>query len=315
MASGTVYTMLHHHVRAGAGVIRPTVRVRGGVGQLSEALAAACRGFGGEVRTGASVRKITVEDGTAGGVVLSDGTEVQARRVVSSLDPRRTFFGLLDPDAIGPDFARKIDNVRFRGVCAKIHLALNGLPDFTCRPGKGPHLDGIISISPSLEYLERAYDDAKYGGVSPHPYLEVSIPSLIDPDVAPAGKHLASIVMQYVPFGLRDGTWDDAARSALADKAIRTLARYAPNIETIVEERHVTTPLDLQERFALTEGNIYHGEMTLDQLLFMRPVPGASRYRAPIGALYLCGSGTHPGGGVTGVPGQNAAREILADRG
>lgn len=313
MGGGTVYMLLHHHVGAGAGVMRPTHRVRGGIGRLSDALVAACKKNGGEVRTGVGVQRILVEDGTARGVVLADGTEIRSQRVVSSVDPRRTFFDLLDPDEVGPEFGRKIDNIRFRGVCAKVHLALAGLPDFTCQPGNGSHLHGVISISPSLEYLERAYDDAKYGAVSGAPYLEVSIPSLSDPDVAPAGKHLASIVMQYAPFKLRGGVWDDDARSALGDTVVRTLARYAPNIESIIEERHVMTPLDLQDRFGLTEGNIYHGEMTLDQMHFMRPVPRAARYRAPIRGLYLCGSGTHPGGGVTGVPGFNAAREILKD--
>jgi len=313
MSGGTVYTFLHHHVGAGVGVIRPTQRVRGGVGRLSEAIAAACRQYGAQVRTGAPVERIVVEDGAAHGVVLVGGEEIRAERVVSSLDPRRTFFDLVTPDAIGPDFARKIDNVRFRGVCAKVHLALGGLPDFTCLPGTGPHLEGVISISPSLEYLERAYDPVKYGAISDAPSLEVSIPSLVDSGVAPPGKHLASIVMQYAPFSLRDGSWDDAARDAIGDLVVGTLAQYAPNLEGLIEDRHVMTPLDLQERFGLTEGNIYHGEMTLDQLLFMRPVPGASRYRAPLKGLYLCGSGTHPGGGVTGVPGLNAAREILKD--
>lgn len=313
MSGGTVYTFLHHHVGAGAGVIRPTERVRGGVGQLSEAIASACRQYGAEVRTGAPVERILVDDGAAKGVVIAGGEEVRAERVVSSADPRRTFVHLLPPDAIGPDFARKIDHVRFRGVCAKVHLGLAGLPDFTCLPGAGPHLEGVISISPSLEYLERAYDPVKYGAISDAPYLELSIPSLADPGVAPAGKHLASIVMQYAPFSLRDGAWDEAARNSIGDLVVRTLARYAPNIEAVVEGRHVMTPLDIQERFGLTEGNIYHGEMTLDQLLFMRPVPGAARYRAPVKGLYLCGAGTHPGGGVTGMPGLNAARGILKD--
>ena len=313
MAAGTVYTFLHHHVGAGAGVIRPTQRVRGGVGQLSEAIASACRQHGAEIRTGASVERILVEGGAARGVAIAGGEEVRAERVVSSLDPRRTFFQLLPPAAIGPDFSRTVDNVRFRGVCAKVHLALGGLPDFTCLPGVGPHLEGVISISPSLEYLERAYDPVKYGAMSDAPYLEVSIPSLADPGVAPAGKHLASVVMQYAPFSLRDGSWDEAARESIGDLVVRTLAQYAPNLEAVVEDRHVMTPLDLQERFGLTEGNIYHGEMTLDQMMFMRPVPGASRYRAPVKGLYLCGAGTHPGGGVTGVPGFNAAREILKD--
>jgi phytoene dehydrogenase-like protein len=313
MGGGTVYTFLHHHVGSGAGVIRPTQRVRGGVGQLSEALASACRHYDAEIRTGAPVQQILVEEGSAGGVVLSGGEEIRAQRVVSSLDPRRTFFDLLDPDAIGPDFARKIDNVRFDGVCAKVHLALSGLPDFTCQPGAGPHLAGVISIGPSLEYLERAYDQAKYGGISAEPCLEISIPSLTDPGVAPDGKHLASIVMQYAAFSLEGHSWDDRMRDVLGDLVVGAFARYAPNIEDLIEDRHVLTPLDLQDRFGLTEGNIYHGEMTLDQLLFMRPIPGASRYRAPVKGLYLCGSGTHPGGGVTGVPGFNAAREILKD--
>jgi phytoene dehydrogenase-like protein len=313
MGGGTVHMLLHQHVGAGTGVIRPTHRIRGGIGRLGEALISACRQNGGDVRTGARVQKILVEGGVTQGVVLADGSEVRSRRVVSSLDPRSTFFGLLDPSAVSPGFARKVDNIRFRGVCAKVHLALAGLPGFSCQPGGGPHLRGIISVSPSLDYLERAYDDAKYGAVSRAPYLEVSIPSLSDPDVAPNGKHLASVVMQYAPFTLRGREWDDRAREALSDTVIRTLAQYAPNVEEIVEDVHVMTPLDMQERFGLTEGNIYHGEMTLDQLLFMRPVPGASRYRAPIGGLYLCGSGTHPGGGVTGVPGFNAAREILKD--
>jgi phytoene dehydrogenase-like protein len=313
MAGGTAYTLLHHHVGAGPGVIRPTRRLRGGIGSLSTALAAACRQYGAEIRTGTPVRRILVEDGMACGVVLADGQELHSRRVVSGVDPRNTFFKLLDPAEIGPGFARKIRHIRFRGVNAKVHLALNGPPDFSCQPGPGKHLEGIISISPSLEYVERAFDDAKFGAVSASPCLEVSIPSLSDSTVAPNGKHLVSIDMQYAPFSLREGQWDDAAREALGDLVVQTLGRYAPNIESLVEDRHVLTPLDLQDRFGLTEGSIYHGEMTLDQMHFMRPAPGASRYRAPVRGLYLCGSGTHPGGGVTGVPGFNAAREILKD--
>lgn len=313
MASGTVYTLLHHHVGAIRGVIRPTRRVRGGVGRLSEALAAACEASGGEVRTGAAVERIIVEGGVAVGVTIG-GTEIRSARVVSSADPRRTFFNLIQPSELSPEFARKVGNIRYRGVCAKVHLALNGLPDFTCLPGAGEHLNGVISISPSLEYVERAFDAAKYGRASAHPYLEVSIPSLTDPSVAPNGKHLMSIVFQYAPYQLREGGWDDAAREELADSAVRTLSMYAPNLGSLIEARHVMTPLDLERQFGLTEGNVNHGEMTLDQLLFMRPVPGASRYRTPIAGLYLCGAGTHPGGGVTGVPGFNAAREILRDR-
>ena len=312
MAAGTAYTLLHHHVGT-APVVRATRRIEGGIGRLSAALVSACRQHGGEVRTGVSIDRILVEDGAARGVVLAGGEEVRAHRVVSGADPRTTFLDLLDPSELGPDFVRKVDNIRFNGVCAKVHLALGGLPEFTCLPGDD-HLRGVISISPGLEYVERAYDQAKYGTPSSAPYLEVSIPSLSDPAVAPDGKHLASVLMQYAPFTLREGTWDDAARDALGETVVRTLAQYAPDIESLIEDRHVLSPVDLQSRFGLTEGNIYHGEMTLDQMLFMRPVPGASRYRAPIDGLYLCSSGTHPGGGVTGMPGFNAAREILRDR-
>jgi phytoene dehydrogenase-like protein len=314
MGAGTVYTLLHHHVGAGTGVVRPTRRVRGGIGRLSEALAAACRARGAEVRTGAPVERIVVEGGTATGVLV-DGAEIGAKRVVCSADPQRTFFNLMDPSEMSPEFARKVGNIRYKGVTAKVHLALKGLPDFTCRPGSGDHLSGVISISPSLEYVERAFDAAKYGGISERPCLEISIPSLTDPSVAPEGKHLMSIGMQYAPYHLRDGSWDDVAREALGDLVVKTLSAYAPNVESLIEDRHVLTPKDMEQRFGLSEGNIYHGEMTLDQLLFMRPVPGASRYRTPVSGLYLCGAGTHPGGGVTGVPGLNAAREILRDGG
>lgn len=212
---------------------------------------------------------------------------------------------------MAPDFARKVVNIRYRGVCAKVHLALHGLPDFPCLPGAGEHLNGVISISPSLEYVERAFDAAKYGRTSERPCLEVSIPSLTDSTVAPEGKHLMSIVVQYAPYHLREGSWDDGARTRLGDLAVETLSEYAPGLGSLIEATHVMTPLDLERTFGLPEGNIYHGEMTLDQLLFMRPVPGASRYSTPVAGLYLCGAGTHPGGGVTGVPGLNAAREIL----
>ncbi|MFQ5550021.1 MAG: phytoene desaturase family protein, partial [Gemmatimonadales bacterium] len=217
------------------------------------------------------------------------------------------------PGELGPDFVGKVRNIRFKGACAKVHLAVGELPNFTCVTGNGSHLSGVISISPSLEYLERAYDDAKYGNSSEQPYLEVSIPSVADPSVAPAGKHLVSIVVQYAPYALEEGGWDDRRREALGDTVVRTLCEYAPNVASSVEQRHVMTPLDLEQTFGLTEGNIYHGEMMLDQLFFMRPVPGYSRYRTPIGNLYMCGAGVHPGGGVTGVPGFNAAREVLRD--
>ena len=313
MAAGTVYNFLHHHVGAAQGVLRPTVRVRGGVGELTKALAAAAAEAGAEIRTNQSVTRVTVKGGRATGVVLSSGEEFAANRIVSNADPRSTFFDLVGPTELEPELVRKVKNIRFRGVSAKVHLALGELPRFDGVPDGGLQLNGVISIGPSLEYLERAYDDAKYGAPSRHPYLEVSIPSVSDPDFAEPGKHVMSVVVQYVPYRLAEGEWDVAARERLGDAVLSTLSEYAPGIESSVLHRQVLTPLDLEETFGLPEGNTYHGEHTLDQLIFMRPVPGQARYRTSIDGLYLCGAGTHPGGGVTGYPGYNAAREILRD--
>jgi phytoene dehydrogenase-like protein len=309
MGGGTAHMLLHHHV--GGRSVRPMRRIRGGVGVLSEALANRCRALGVDVRVGAAVDRVLLENGTAVGVLLSDGEEVQAGCVVSGLDPRATFFGLLEPGTLTAEFSRKVDNIRFKGAVGRVHLALSGLPDFASKPGDGPHLGGAISIAPSLEYLERAYDHAKYGRVSERPILDVSIPSVSDPSVAPEGRHLASITMQYAPFERTDGGWDDNERERLGELVVSTLEEYAPGLTSLIDERFVMTPADMATRFGLAEGNIYQGEMTLDQLFFMRPVPGASRYGSPVPGLWQCGSGTHPGGGVTGAPGRNAAREIL----
>ena len=318
MAPGTAYTFLHHHVGAG-GVVRPTILVRGGVGILTAALAAAAREHGTEIRTNAAVDHVIVENGEATGVVLDGGEEVEAKWIVSNADPRTTFTRLVHAQELSPEFSQKIRNIKFKGACGKVHLMLDELPDFTCLRGSGPplhpHLSGVISISPSINYLERAYDDAKYGRVSHKPYLEAVIPTIADPSLAPPGRHIMSVLVQYAPYHLKDGTWDNGRREALGDAVVKTLAEYAPNLESAVLHRHVLTPLDLEEQFGLTEGNIYHGELTMDQLFFMRPVPGWARYRTPIRHLYLCGAGSHPGGGVTGAPGYNAAREMLSDAG
>jgi phytoene dehydrogenase-like protein len=313
MAAGTAFTFLHHHVGVASGVLRPTTRVRGGVGALTTGLAAAAAARGAEIKTNSEIARVLVEDGKATGVVLETGDEIRARRVISNADPRRTFTQLVQPSELNPEFARKIGNIKFKGACAKVHLALREPPDFTCLPGSGHHLNGVISVSPSIEYLERAYDDAKYGDVSQRPYLEAIIPTVTDPSLAPTGKHIVSIHVQYAPYSLREGKWDDERRQALGDAVVETLAEYAPNLESAVLQRHVLTPADLEDTLGLTEGNIYHGELTMDQLFFMRPVPECARYRTPIENLYLCGAGTHPGGGVTGAPGYNAAREILRD--
>ncbi len=313
MAAGTAYTFLHHHVGTVSGVIRPTVRVGGGVGRLTAALAAAATKHGAEVRTNASVDHVIVEDGRATGVVLTNGDEIRAKVVVSNADPRHTFSQLVHPSHLTPEFTRKIRNIKFKGACAKVHLVLSELPEFTGLPQHGHHLNGVISISPSLPYLERAFDDAKYGGVSSAPYLEAVIPSVTDPSVVRNGKHVMSVLVQYAPYHLKDGHWNKTKRAALANSVIKTLTQYAPNVKSAVTHRHVLTPLDLEEKFGLPEGNIYHGELTMDQVFFMRPVPECARYRTPIEGLYLCGAGTHPGGGVNGASGYNAAREILRD--
>lgn len=312
LASGTAYRLLHGLAGAG-GVIRPTCWIMGGMGNLAQALAKAAQRQGAEIRTGISAARILVEDGAAVGIVLESGEEIRSRIVASSADPGATFLGLVDPLELDPVFLRKVRNIRYRGACAKVNLALCELPDFRCAPGNGPHLRAAISISPSLEYLERAYDDAKYGAFSREPYLEAFIPSLWDSSLAPEGSHAMSVLAQYAPYSLREGSWDDAKRAALGDTVIDTLARYAPNIENAIVDRQVLTPADLESRFGLTEGHIHHGELTLDQSFFMRPVPGWSRYRTPIEGLYLCGAGTHPGGGINGASGYNSAREILRD--
>jgi phytoene dehydrogenase-like protein len=312
MASGTAHRMLHSLVGAG-GVIRPTCWIMGGTGELARVLAEAGGRHGAQIRTGAGVERILVEDGKTVGVLLENGETIPSRLVVSSADPGRTLLGLVDPLDLDPVFLSKVRNIKYRGACAKVNLALGELPNFSSAPGDGPHLRAAISIGPDVEYLERAYDDAKYGSFSNQPYLEAFIPSLWDPSLAPEGSHVMSVLMQYAPYHLRDGAWDSAKREALGDTVVATLARYAPNLENAIIDRQVLTPADLEKRFGLTEGHIHHGDLTLDQTFLMRPVPGWSRYRTPIGGLYLCGAGTHPGGGITGASGHNAAREILKD--
>jgi phytoene dehydrogenase-like protein len=312
-AAGTAFMYLYHYLGAASTGFKASRFVRGGVGQLSAALAGAARQYGAEIRTGTEVSQVAVKDGQATGVILAGGEEISARRVISSAAPRRTFFELVDPPELEPRFVRLVKNIRYRGCTAKVNLALGGLPYFIHLPEDGgPYLGGHILISPSLDYLERAYDDAKYGNFSRRPYLDVVIPSLIDPSLAPAGQHVMSITMQYAPYHLAESSWPQQ-RAALGDKIIDTLAEYAPNLKELILERQVISPLDWEQDYSLTEGSIFHGQMGLDQLLFMRPVAGWGQYRTPIDRLYLCGAGTHPGGGVTGAPGYNAAREILKD--
>jgi phytoene dehydrogenase-like protein len=234
--------------------------------------------------------------------------------VLSSADPRITFQKLMEPGDLPAEFLEDVGRYKYRGSSGKVNLALDALPDFRCLPGPGAHLRGAISVSPGVEYMERAYDDAKYGDFSRRPYIDMVIPSLTDPSVAPPGKHVLSCFVQYAPYKLREGTWDQK-REAFGDAVVDTISQYAPNLRKIILHRQVLTPLDLEREWSLSEGNIFQGELSLEQLFFLRPVPGWARYRTPIGGLYLCGSATHPGGGIMGAPGRLAALEVLKDVG
>jgi len=289
-----------------------TVMVKGGPAALANAMRDAAREAGAEVRVGSPVGRVVVHDRTVTGVALADGTEIAAAAVVSSADPRRTFLSLMDPVDLDPTFLSKVRNYRCSGSVAKVNLALDSLPSFTgiTEPAR---LAGRIHIGPSIDYLERAFDASKYGDMSIEPYLDVAIPSLADVSLAPAGKHLMAVHVQFAPYRLAGSqTWDDG-RELLLKRVVGTIERYAPGIASSVEHHQVLTPLDLERDYGLTGGHIYHGEQSLDQLFMVRPFLGCAQYRGPVAGLYLCGAGTHPGGAVTGGPGQNAAREVLKD--
>jgi len=307
---GTAYVLLHHYMGEIDGAFRSWGFVKGGTGALSNAIAAAALEAGVEIRTQAPVARILIRNGRAVGVVLENGEEIEGRIVSSSVDPRLTFTKFIEARDLPADFLEEVRRYKFRGSSGKVNLALDGLPDFTSLPGAGRHLRGAISISPGVEYMERAYDDAKYGRYSSRPYIDIVIPSLTDPSVAPPGKHVMSCFVQYAPYHLSSGTWDDE-RERFGDTVVDTIAEYAPNFKSLILHRQVVTPLDLEREWGLSEGNIFQGELALEQLLFLRPVPGWAQYRTPIGNLYICGSAAHPGGGIMGAPGRNAALEIL----
>jgi phytoene dehydrogenase-like protein len=310
---GTAYVLLHHYMGEIDGAFRSWGLSKGGTGQVSNAIAAAATAAGAEIRVNSAVRHILVSGNEATGVVLENGDYHMASVVLSSVDPRLTFLHMVGPDHLPAEFVEDIRRYKFRGSSGKVNLALDGLPSFTCKPGPGPHLRGAISMSPSVDYMERAYDDAKYGRYSKRPYVDIVIPSLTDSTLAPPGKHVMSCFVQYAPYALRDGTWDDA-REAFGDTVIDTIAEHAPNIKSLIRHRQVLTPLDIERDFGLSEGNIFQGELSLEQLFFLRPAPGWADYRTPIRRLYLCGSATHPGGGIMAAPGRNAALRALADR-
>jgi phytoene dehydrogenase-like protein len=307
---GTAYVLLHHYMGEIDGAFRAWGIPRGGTGGVSEAIGSAAREAGAEIRTEAWVKKIPVKDGRVTGVVLDSGEEIEANRVLSSLDARLTFLDLLESGSLSSDFETDVRRYKFRGSSGKVNLALDGLPNFSCLPGTGEHLRGAISFSPGVEYMERAYDDAKYGRFSRRPYIDMIIPTLVDPELAPPGKHVMSCFVQYAPYKLAEGTWDDQ-RDAFGDAVIDTIAERAPNIRDIIIDRQVLTPLDIERTFGLSEGNIFQGELSLEQLFFNRPVPGWARYRTPVRDLWMCGSATHPGGGIMGAPGRIAALEVL----
>jgi phytoene dehydrogenase-like protein len=313
---GTAYVLLHHYMGEIDGAFRAWGIPKGGTGGISNAIGDAARAQGAEIRMEAPVERITVRHGRAAGVVLEGGEEIAAGAVLSSLDARLTFLGLLEPGTLEPSFEEEIRRFKFRGSSGKVNLAVDRLPEFTCLPGEGEHLRGAISFSPSIDDMERAYDDAKYGRFSRKPYIDMIIPTLVDPSMAPPGKHVISCFVQYAPYHLAPelGSWDDQ-REAFGDAVVDRIAEFAPGIRDSILFRDVQTPLDIERTTGLTEGNIFQGELSLEQLFFNRPVPGYARFRTPVRDLWLGGSSTHPGGGIMGANGRLAAMDVLRARG
>ncbi|HEX4590856.1 MAG TPA: NAD(P)/FAD-dependent oxidoreductase [Gemmataceae bacterium] len=309
---GTAYVLFHHVMGECNGVRGVWGYVRGGMGGISNALAASAKAHGAEIRTNAAVAKLLIRDGQIGGVVLEDGTELPARAVASNADANVTFLKLADPKELPPDFVSAIKSIDYSSASLKINVLLSELPNFTARLGAGPHLRGTIHICPDFETLERAYDDAKYGEPSRTPVLECTVPTVVDDTLAPPGRHLLSMFVQYAPYKLRNGTWDER-RDEFAERCFDVLDQYAPNFRRSVIDRQVLAPPDIERVYGLTGGNIFQGCMHLDRLFFLRPALGWANYRTPVRGLYLCGSAAHPGGGVIGAAGRNAAREILRD--
>ncbi len=313
-APGSAYVLLHHVMGEAGGARGVWGFVQGGMGALATVLERAGRDLGVEIRREAAVQRIVTRDGRAVGVQLDSGEVLESQAVASSVDARQTFLRLLQPDDLPADFREAVGRIDYASASAKINLALAEPPRFTCMPtdGVGPHHRGTMHIAPDLDYLERAYDDAKYGRPSREPILEITMPTSVDETLAPPGRHVVSIFVQYAPYRLADGDWD-AQKEAFADRCLEVLARYAPNVPGAVLHRHVLSPLDLERTFGLTGGNIFQGAMTPHQLYFLRPIPGWADHRTPLPGLYLCGAASHPGGGVIGACGRNAAAEIARD--
>lgn len=314
---GTAYVLFHHVMGETEGKPGVWGYVRGGMGGLTQALAKSFESVGGKILTDAHVEKILVKDGEACGVALKDGKEFYAKKVISNADPNRTFIEMLGEEHLPNEFADGIKRIKYRSGVIKINVALNELPDFTALPGKtvGPQHRGTIHIAPTMEYMEQAFEDARRGIPSQKPVIEMTIPSTVDDTLAPAGKHLMSMFVQYAPLNRTDGKgWTQADKDEFAKRVFKIVGEYAPNFESAVEHYQVVSPLDLQNEFGLTGGNIFHGEMTLNQLFFMRPLPKHANFKTPVKNLYMCGSGCHPGGGVMGAPGYIAAKVILRDK-
>src|ERR671932_297713 len=312
---GTAYVLFHHVMGEAGGTRGVWAYMRGGMGGITQALAAAASDLVAEISCDAEVSRILVRDGRAAGVALANGDEYHAPVVASNADAHVTFLRLLDRSALPEAFVADVKRISYASASVKINVALAELPSFRAVPGTepGPQHRGTIHICPDQDYIERAFDDAKYGRPSTKPVIECQIPSVVDSTVAPPGKHLMSMFVQYAPYDLRDGSWDEQ-RDAFADRCFDLLNEYAPNFKDAVLDRQVLAPPDLERVFNLTGGNIFQGAMTPGQLFAFRPVPGYASYRTPLPGLYLCGAAAHPGGGVMGTPGLNAAREILRRR-
>jgi phytoene dehydrogenase-like protein len=314
-SAGTGYVLLHHYMGELDTVHRAWGLARGGTGALSEAIASAARAAGVEIRLGAPVARVLVRGGAATGVVLQNGDEIHADLVVSNADAKTTFLRLVEKTDLPDDFVRDIDRYRMTSPACKVNLALAGLPHFTALPrGKEALLRGSIEIAPSVDYVEQAYDDAKYGGWSRRPFMDALLPSLLDPGMAPPGKHVMSLFVQYASSDLTGG-WTGEKKAEFLEVVIDTLAEYAPDLPGLVLHKHINTPDDIEASFGITSGHIFHGELALHQLFFLRPAPGWAQYRTPVRNLWMCGASTHPGGCITGAPGRNAALAILRDEG
>ncbi len=310
---GTAYVLLHHYMGEVDGNVGAWGFARGGMGAVSQAIANSFQSYGGEIRTNAGVEQILVKNGKVTGVALTSGEEISARVVVSNMDVKRTFMKCMDEKDLPEDFLHRVKNFKIRGSSGKLNIALDGLPTFPALPKGSPLLDGDMHFIDSMERMELAFDDWKEGTWSKDPYVDMLIPTITDPTMAPPGKHFMSCFVQYCPEKIEGRAWTNEERDAFGKTVIDQIAKYSPDFKDLILHVEIRTPQDIENEAGLTEGNIFHGELTMDQLLFNRPVPGYAQYRGPVKGMYMCGSSTHPGGGVMAAPGANAAREILSD--